>query len=126
MKLAKLSLILTALVYLVIGIMFLSSPIYWAASVDISLPTTTAIIDLQATYGGCMLAIGVFFLYCVKDNKLISAGLILQAISLAGFAIGRIVGIAIYGMPRPIMFYLLAAEISGVALAIYCLSQIKE
>jgi hypothetical protein len=126
MNLAKFSIFLTACVYCVIGMMFLISPVYWAKGIDIEPLTPTAIIDLQATYGGCMLALGVFFIYCLKNAGLIRVGLILQAITLGGFGVGRILGIAVYGMPRPVLFYLLAAEVSGVLLAIYCLSQLKE
>ena len=126
MKIAKTSIILTSLVYSVIGIMFLTSPIYWASTIDISLPTNTAIVDLQATYGGAMLSLGIFFVYCLKSKATIRFGLILQAITLGGFAFGRISGMLINGMPRPIMFYLLIAEISGVILAIFCLRQIGK
>jgi hypothetical protein len=126
MKLARFSIILSALVYGAIGIMFLTSPDYWASSLDIYLPTPTAVIDLQATYGGCMIAISLFFVYCLKSPLLINIGLILQAITLGGFAFGRTFGIAVNGTPKPIMFYLLSAEIVGVLLAIYCLWQIGK
>ncbi len=126
MNLVKFSIIITAVIFLVIGLMFLTSPVYWASSVDISLNSTTAIIDFQATYGGCMFAIGIFFLYCLRKSELIRIGLILQAITLGGFAFGRIVGVFSNGIPKPIIFYLLAAEISGVLLAIFCLSKTRE
>jgi hypothetical protein len=126
MKLAKISIIITAAVYLIIGVMFLTSPVYWVKGVDILLPTPTAIIDLQATYGGCMFALGIFFLYTYKNLSLIRMGLILQAITLGGFAFGRFVGILMHGIPKPIIFYLFIAEISGVILAIYCLSQMSK
>lgn len=126
MKLAKFSLILTALVYLAIGIIFLVDPVYWASSLDISLPTKTAIIDLRATYGGCMLALGVFFLYSIKSRLFIRTGLVLQALTFAGFGLSRAAGIFIDGTPRPIMFYLLIAEICGFGLAVYCLWQIGK
>ena len=76
MPIAKISVALTAIVYLAIGIIFLLDPIYWGSSVDISLPTSTAIIDLRATYGGCMFAIGVFLFYCLKNPALLKAGLL--------------------------------------------------
>jgi hypothetical protein len=126
MRLAKFSVFTTALIYLIIGLMFLIAPLYFIGGIDILLPTPTAIIDLQATYGGCMLSIGIFLLYCLKNQVLFKTGLIFQALSLSGFAFGRILGLIIYGFPKPIIFYLLVAEISGVILAIYCLWQIGK
>ena len=126
MLIAKISVILTALIFLAIGIIFLVDPIYWASSLDISLPSTTAIIDLRATYGGCMFAIAVFMFYCLKDSVFLKAGLIFQIICYAGFGLSRFAGILIDGQPKPIMYYLLAAEIFGVSLGALGLRQLSK
>ena len=126
MNLAKFSLALTGLAYLVIGIIFLFDPVYWGSSVDIALPTPTAIIDLRATYGGCMFAIAVFLFYCLSKESFIKIGLIFQAVSFAGFGITRLAGIVANPPARGIMYYLLIAEILGVALAVYCLSRLPK
>ena len=126
MPIAKISLILTAIVYLAIGIIFLVDPIYWASSLDISLPTPTAIIDLRATYGGYMFAIAVFLFYCLRNSELMKVGLIFQVISFAGFGLSRFAGILIGGHPRAIMYYLLIAEILGFALGIFGLWQLSK
>lgn len=117
---------MTAIVYLAIGIIFLVDPVYWASSIDISLPTTTAIIDLRATYGGCMFAIAVFLFYCLKSSNLLKAGLIFQLISFAGFGLSRFAGILIDGPPRAIMYYLLIAEIFGFLLGVLGLWQLGK
>ena len=126
MKLAKISVVITALVYLIIGLMFLTVPNYWVSDIDIVLNSPTAVMDVRATYGGCMFAIGVFLVYWSTDLKNIRIGLIFQAISLAGFAFGRVLGFFVDGIPKPIMFYLLLAEISGIILAVYCLRHIEK
>ena len=126
MGLARFSVALTAAVYLAIGVIFLIDPVYWGASVDISLPTNTAIIDLRATYGGCMFAIGIFLLYCLKNAALLKIGLIFQAVSLAGFGLSRLAGIIGSPPARGIMYYLLLAEIVGVGLALVCLSRLRK
>jgi len=126
MPIAKISVALTAIVYLAIGIIFLADPIYWGSSVDISLPTPTAIIDLRATYGGCMFAIAVFLFYCLKNSTLLKAGLIFQIISFAGFGLSRFAGILLDGPPRAIMYYLLIAEIFGFILGVFGLWQLSK
>ncbi len=126
MKLARFSIFLTAAAYGAIGLIFLVDPVYWGSTVDISLPTPTAIIDLRATYGGCMFAIAIFFIYSLKNSSLIRAGLIFQAISLGGFGLARLVGILMTPPSRGIMYYLLAAEVFGASLAVYCLSRLGK
>ncbi|NNE99008.1 MAG: DUF4345 domain-containing protein [Pyrinomonadaceae bacterium] len=126
MLIAKTSVTLTAIVYLAIGIIFLADPVYWASSIDISLPTPTAVTDLRATYGGCMLAIGVFLLFCLKNSAFLKAGLTFQVISFAGFGLSRLAGILLDGQPRAIMYYLLAAEICGFLLGAFGLWQLGK
>ena len=123
MKLARFSVFLTSIVYVLIGVIFLFDPVYWASSLDISLPTPTAIIDFRATYGGSMLAIAVFLLYCLKNSEFLRIGILFQAISLAGFGLTRGLGIIFTAGSRPVNYYLLAAEVFGVGLAVFCLSR---
>jgi len=126
MRISRFSILLAAIAYAAIGLIFLIDPVYWGSSVDISLPTPTAIIDLRATYGGCMLAIAIFLAYCLANSRLIRVGLIFQAISLGGFGLARLAGIIMNPPTRGIMYYLLLAEIFGVALAVYCLSRLPK
>lgn len=118
MPLARISIFLTILIYLIIGVWCLVAPIQTSSGVEISLPTTTAIIDFRATYGGLLLGIGIFFIICLKETY-IRMGLILQALSLGGLAFGRVVGLILDGLPKPLLIYFLIAEIAGVVLAVF-------
>ena len=97
-----------------------------AESVEISLPTATAIIDFRATYGGFLLGLGLFFIYCFLNKTFLRVGLIVQAFSLGGFAFGRIIGLALDETPKIILIYLLIAEIIGCILAIYAFLNISK
>lgn len=125
MQLAKFSIFITILIYLIIGIWCLIAPIQTSSGVEISLPTTTAIIDFRATYGGLLVGIGIFFIVCLKDTY-VRLGLILQALSLGGLAFGRVVGLILDGMPQMILIYFLIAEIAAVILALFAMRSLRR
>ena len=125
MQLAKFSIFITILIYLIIGVWCLVAPIQTSSGVEISLPTTTAIVDFRATYGGLLIGIGVFFIVCLKDTY-IRLGLILQALSLGGLAFGRIVGLFLDGMPNPLLIYFLIAEVAAVILAMFAIRSLRR
>lgn len=126
MNLARVLTFISALVFGGIGFVCLFFPVQVATGLDMSLTTPTAIIDFRATYGGFLIGLGFFFVYCFFNKTFLRVGLIVQALSLGGFALGRMVGLALDGMPKMILVYLLIAEIIGSILAIYAFKQINE
>ncbi len=121
MKLAKYSLFITALTFLGIGFFCLLAPVEASSLVDIQLPTPTAITDFRANYGGCIIGIGFFYVFCYFEPDYIRLGLILQALSFGGFVVGRLIGMAFDGIPKPLLIYFLIAEFAAVVLAIVAL-----
>jgi hypothetical protein len=121
MLLARVLLGISSLIWLAIGVAFLFWPVKMAGYVDIALPTPTALIDLRATYGGFDLAVGIFFAVCALSADWVRPGLAAMALTYAGFAGGRIVGLALDGTPKPLMYQLLAAELTGLALSLLAL-----
>jgi len=121
MKLAKFSLFITALTFLGIGFFCLLAPVEMSALVDIQLPTSTAISDFRANYGGCIIGIGIFYVYCYIDADYIRLGLILRALSFGGFVVGRLVGMVFDGIPKSLVIFFLSAEFALVLLAITAL-----
>ena len=95
MKLAKVSLGLQALMYLLIGIASWVDPLWIAKGVQINLPTPVSITDFRATYGGFCIATGLYFVYCIRNH--VRAGLVLQLLSAAGFGLARLYGIIFDG-----------------------------
>lgn len=126
MQLAKTSLFITLLAFLIIGLWCLFSPIQTSSGVEIQLPTVTAIVEFRATYGGFLVGVGIFFAVCLFNESYVRIGLILQALSLGGFAFGRLVGIALDGIPNPLIIYFLSAEIAAVILAMFALRSLRR
>jgi hypothetical protein len=124
MKLARFSLFITILIFLGIGFFCLFAPIEASSLVDIPLSTPSAITDFRANYGGCVIGIGLFFVYCYLKPDYIRLGLILQLLSFSGFVFGRILGIILDGIPKPILIYFLVAEILLIILAVISLNKI--
>jgi hypothetical protein len=125
MPLARFSIFLTILIYLIIGFWCLLAPVQTSSGVEIQLPTTTALVDFRATYGGMLVGIGIFFIICLKETY-IRLGLNLQSLSLGGLAFGRLVGLALDGMPKPLIIYFLIAEIAAVILAVVALWRLEK
>lgn len=124
MKLAKFSLFITILTFLGIGLFCLFAPLEAASLVDLQLSSPSATSDFRANYGGCIIGIGLFFVYCYLNPDYIRLGLILQILSISGFVIGRIIGIIFDGIPKPILIYFLVAEILLVILAVIAINKL--
>ena len=110
MKFARVLLLLGAVVFVIVGIGFLIFPAEWAAVTEISLPTAMARTDLRATYGGLDLAVGVFLWICARRDEWIRPGLVVLALTAAGFGGGRLVGIVAESSAAPLMLVFLAIE----------------
>jgi hypothetical protein len=110
----------TAVVYAAIGVAFIVAPDSLLPRVNITAPPGTALTDIRAVYGGLDFGIGAFLAFCYLRRQ-IALGLYASAFTLAGLACARTIGIILQPEQDPITYYLLAAEIIGVALAIMAL-----
>ena len=117
MRLAQVLLLLAAIVFIGIGVVFLFAPVDWARVVEIELPTPISRTDLRATYGGFDLGFGVFLALCALRPAWIRPGLAAMAIALAGFAGGRTYGILVDGCTSMLMPSFAILEASGSILA---------
>ena len=119
MTIERISLLLSALVFGGFGFAFLIWPVALGGFVDIQLPTSTAITDFQATYGGLELGLAVFFAYCVISNRWVQPALLVQIVALGGLATARLIGVLQRGSVQPLIYWLLLAEVSGIVLGVW-------
>jgi len=110
-------LVFSALVYLGFGVALLIAPAAILGNIDITLGSPSALSDARADYGGCAIGIGLFLAICAMRPEWRAAGLLCTAFSLAGFAGGRLLSLALDGMPQPLILILLAAEAGGAITA---------
>lgn len=108
-------LLVTAVVFAVVGVWGFVSPASLVALVDVEAPTPTATADVRAQYGGFTLGMGVFLVLCVVRKDWTTAGLAAGALTLTGFALARATSV-VEGPVRPIIFVLMVSEACGAAL----------
>jgi hypothetical protein len=99
------------------GAAFALAPDPMAALIDIQLASNTARADFIATYGGFELGFAFFLLLCARDHRTLRLGLLAAGCALTGFAATRLLAIVLLGDVRPMLYWVLAMESTGAALA---------
>ena len=118
---------LNAALFVVFGIGFIVAPALLSQLITGATPgTTSALIDLRATYGGMALGIGLFWGYCARRPGTLRIGLLSSLLVLVGIALGRLVGMIVDGSPNTFMFVLLAAELLFIGLVALALRRTSE
>ena len=126
MKLAKLSLIITANGFAGLGITLLIFP-GLLEIVGVMELTGSGTIEIRAFYGGLELGIALFFLLAINRPKWLKPALVLQVCILGGVAIGRMLGLVITSWQAQLVIYIiLAAEGTLAILGAVALSKLQS
>lgn len=122
MKIEKILIQLTAVFFLVYGLLFALFPGSLSSVVTGGVPTTTSgLIDMRATYGGMSVAVGCLMLLLANNRSTLRLGLLSVIMVLLGMASARTLGIVADGAPNNLMYAYLVAEVvpSIFAIALY-------
>ncbi len=114
-------LVINLLVYLGIALVSYASPLQVAGWVEIQLPTSMAIADFRATYGGMCLAVAVLIFQALREDAWVRPALLLIAVSCVGLPLGRVLTWAQTGELAPLMAKFMTIEAIGAAFAIWFL-----
>jgi hypothetical protein len=109
MRLARISLLLAGLAYAGFGILTLA----WPQSMGIlgvELARPAAVTEIRAFYGGLELGMALFFFRAMRDAAWHRPALFVQAASLGGVVLARLIGIVIDGSGEPLVLLLAAGE----------------
>ena len=118
---------LEAVAFVAFGLAFTLWPLPLGRVMELPLPTATARIDFAATYGGFQLGFGAFLWACARRPAWLEPGLWAAAAALAGFAGVRLLSIVLTpGPPLPRIYGFLALELSGAALSVWALRQVRR
>jgi len=124
MTLQRMLLWINCALFVMFGVGFIMMPGFLANLLTDAVPgTTSAMIDMRATYGGMALGIAIFFGVCARHPDTVRIGLIASVLVLFCIALGRIVGIFIDGSPNIFIYLLLSAEILFAALILFALKR---
>jgi len=123
---AKIGLLIAALVFIVIGAGFVVFPAQLAALTDIVLPTAMARTDLRATYGGFNVGIGLFIGCCALRPAWLRPGVLGVALAAVGYGGGRLLGMVVEGTASPLMLFFLVLEIVIASVAFHVFRRMGE
>jgi hypothetical protein len=123
MSLTRLFLLATGIVSVVLGFVYLVSPMAMASLTDLDASTPLAAIEVRGFYGGQLVGLGAFVLLGAWRSAFATPALLLVALSLGGTALGRIVGVFASGSLPPVMLGLLVVELGAAAAALLLLKR---
>lgn len=106
---------------LVVGALHLLNPQMMMREPGIALISTNHFHVIRAAYGGAYLGIAALFLGGALRRIDVRAALLAVVLIFGGFALGRIVSIVADGVPVPLYFGVLGAELVFVACAVLAL-----
>lgn len=116
-RLPQVLVILSALAFGGLGIVFLADPARLAGTVELGTsPFQT--IELRAMYGGLELGVAVFLLWCAAAPQRVGLGLWFSLFAYGGLALGRLSGILLSGVEGGPHWGLVAVETVAIALSI--------
>lgn len=110
MKYQKLLLSIAAFVWLFYGIGYLIAPNFFASLVDMEFLTPNALIDARALLGGMLVGTGVWWAYCLRNDKRVFLGLLSAFLICGGLFLGRTIGAIISGGPNAVNIFYIVIE----------------
>jgi hypothetical protein len=117
--------VIAALIFTGFGVWFLIKP-GALAGIGIEVTGPSARTDIRATYGGFELGVAAFLFWCAAREDWHHVGLIAATLFVAGFGVGRGVGILLEGGATAFMWSLLAIEVVYTACGLWCLRCMTE
>lgn len=107
--------------FVLIGANTFVDPLRAMAPLELNVNTVSALNELRATYGGMQVGIGLFLMAGARWAALTRPVLLAQALMLGGLAAGRLVGVALDGLPNGFVQALLVLEtaIAVLSVALY-------
>lgn len=127
MRYGKLLSYLGAWFFVVYGVLFSFIPYEVAAFVTDATPSSSsAAIDMRATYGGMSVAIGLIIYLLARDANTVRFAVIGLMMLMLCMATARILGIIADGDPNSLMWIYLGLEVVMASLCGLCLNLVKR
>jgi hypothetical protein len=118
---AQLALALSALIHLYFGALFALDPVPWMQNLHLTASDPAGVTEMRAFYGGLMLALGTLFAVAAAVREALYPGLVLMTATYLGAALVRSVALAATGVGDPLLYQLLAIELAGALVGMFCL-----
>ncbi|MGE0440238.1 MAG: DUF4345 family protein [Gemmatimonadales bacterium] len=125
MRLPRLVLALSGLVFLCLGLAFLLFPEQLAGRVDLAAGSAVGVVELQAISGGLEFGLGTFLLVAAFRVRWVRAALGAQVAGFGGLALGRSIGMLTAGIGG-VHLWFLAAELTGALFGLMAFHHAKR
>ena len=123
MNFSKLLIVLTALIFLIYGVLFTLFPISLLdLVVNGAVTSASGVIDMRATYGGMSFAVGCILLVLAKSADTIKTGLMSVFLLMCCMATGRFIGICVDQNANAVMYVYLILEVIVAVLSVLLLN----
>lgn len=113
----RLGLGLAAAIFALVAVLALTAPAVLFDPIGVALPRPEGAAEVRAAYFGLFGGAAVLFAAGARDPTLAPLALRAVAVVLGGFVTGRLVSLALDGMPSPIGWATLGVEATGLVLA---------
>lgn len=111
MKLARIYLLIGAVVFFVFGVLYLFVPEVFTDGTGFGTLKPEAVTDVRATYGGFQLGVGLYLLWAARDRSRYRAGVLLVAVLFSFIAGSRAYGLIVDGEPTGPMLGAISLEL---------------
>ena len=118
MNLPRLFLAVNAVTFLAFGVAFLVAPVELAGNAELGVATPTARAEVRTIFGGFEVGLAAFLFACLARPDRVATGLLCSALTMTGFALARGASALLDGPVAPVMYWLLAAEVGGIAMSL--------
>lgn len=114
-------LLIIGALWVAFGVACLVAPAGMLAMVGIELTSAQSAAEIRAMYGGAQIGFGGFLLLGARRARLARPALLALALVMGGFALGRLLGIALDGSLDGATLFSLATEVVLLSLAAFAL-----
>ena len=122
-RLTQLFLLLSGLVFILIGVNTFRDPVAAMAGVELGVQSINALNEVRANYGGMQMGIGLLLVSAALMTWLTRPALLALSLVTGGLVVGRLMSIMIDGTPNSTVQALLGLEFFTTAIAIFLFTQ---
>ena len=115
-----------ALINIGIAIGCLIDPVGLLAPVGVGVLGPAGIVELRAMYGGMILGVGAFLVWCTQDSERAWTGLLCATMALGGLGVARLVSWLMLTPEGWLFPFLCAFELGGTAAGAFVLWRSSE
>ena len=122
-RLTQLFLLLSGLVFILIGVNTFRDPVAAMAGVELGVQSINALNEVRANYGGMQMGIGLLLVSAALMTWLTRPALLALSLVTGGLVVGRLMSIMIDGTPNSTVQALLGLEFFTMVIVIFLFTQ---